>query len=197
MPKQTKTDLLRENLVLHTQVLDLETKLTRLTNNYNILKEQLTTLPNKIVVPIQGTNTGAKAPTQNLNTNGIENSDTRVRIPAGFTNPTAPTYNQLYRIASLLANFDYHPGDTYDASTKKNAAAFIDAFQKHLNSIPNDTDKPWRKYFMPNLKNPAKPIQLIGDEWKSARNLQLMELLHKALLKYNVELPEPDMKEGN
>ena len=29
------------------------------------LKQQITTLQNKIVVPIQGTNTGVKAPTQN------------------------------------------------------------------------------------------------------------------------------------
>ena len=151
------------------------------------LKQQITTLQNKIVVPIQGTNTGAKAPTHN-NTNGIENSDTRIRKPMHQPdqpdpNTIAPSYNQLAEIARLLATFSYRP--TIKVASMESASLYIQHYHNYL----NHTDpKPWRQYSIPDER--GNTIRLYGDDYKSAIGLQQTLLLNSYLKYFNIDMKE-------
>ena len=179
MSKQTKAQLQQENLILQQQIIDLQTQ-----------------LQNRIAVPITPNSTGATLPKANRNTDGVANSDTRVREPMHKPDQPdldtiAPSYLQLLKISNLLATFNYHPGTGYNASSMQHASDFIKAFNKHINALPNGA-KPYRIYTDPDNSE----IRLYGDDWKSARNLAAAILLAKSLIKYNVPNPN-DMKEEN
>ena len=78
----------------------------------------------------------------------------------------------------------------YNASSRQHADEFIKAFNKHISSIPKHGDKPYRVYTIQDPQDPTKTIRLYGDEWKSAKNLAVAEMLAKALIKYHVTKPE-------
>lgn len=154
------------------------------------LKQQITTLQNKIVVPIQGTNTGAKAPTQNKNTDGIQSIKEPEREPLHKPDQPdpdtiAPSYNQLAEIARLLATFSYRP--TIKVASMESASLYIQHYHNYLNHID---PKPWRQYSVPDER--GNTIKLYGDDYKSAIGLQQTLLLNYYLKYFNI-----DMKEEN
>lgn len=184
MPKQTKTDLLKENLVLHTQVLDLETKLTRLTNNYNILKEQLK--PHMIAQAIQSNNTPAKQEQhtyQPVHTDGINNSDERVRQPLHQMDPipkdpNPPSYKQLSKLAYYYATYKL-PLELINKHKPTNnleASFLLTDIHDYVNSIPY-ADRPFNDYSSV-VNNNTK------DELLAARQFKQQVTLCQLIAKY-------------
>ena len=184
MPKQTKTDLLKENLVLHTQVLDLETKLTQLTNNYNILKEQLK--PHIIAQAIQSNNPPAKQEQhtyQPVHTDGINNSDERVRQPLHEMDPiekepNPPSYKQLSKLAYYYATYrlPLEVINKHKPTNNLEASFLLTDIHTYVNSYPY-TDRPYNDY-------QSSVNRLSKDELMAARQIKQQITLCKLIAKY-------------
>ena len=184
MSKQTKADLLKENLVLHTQVLDLETKLTRLTNNYSILKEQLK--PHMIAQAIQPNNPPAKQEQhtyQPVHTDGINYSDERVREPLHQMDPiekdpNPPSYKQLSKLAYYYATYKL-PLELINKHKPINnpeAGLLLTDIHDYVNSIPYE-DRPFNDYSSV-VNNNTK------DELMAARQFKQQVTLCYLIAKY-------------
>lgn len=175
MSKQTKAQLQQENLILQQQILDLQTQ-----------------LQNRIAVPITPNSTGATLPKANRNTDGVANSDTRVREPMHKPDQPdldsiAPSYAQLLLLSTLRARHNYDLSKDHSPSSMQRASDYIQALQKLITKDPN-----FRTYQHPE----APDVNLYGDDWKHAVQYKTMDLLHRYQIKYNVPNPD-DMKEEN
>ena len=184
MPNKTKADLLKENLVLHTQVLDLETKLTRLTNNYNILREQLK--PHMIAQAIQPNNPPAKQEQhtyQPVHTDGINYSDERVREPLHQMDPiekdpNPPSYGKLSKLAYYYATYKL-PLELINKHKPINnleAGLLLTDIHDYVNSIPYE-DRPFNDY-------QSSVNRLSKDELMAARQIKQQITLCKLIAKY-------------
>lgn len=198
MPKQTKAQLQQEILDLQQQIKDLNTTVTRLTNNYNILKEQLK--PHMIAQAIQPNNPPAKQEQhtyQPVHTDGINNSDERVREPIHEMEPIAkapnpPSYKQLSKLAYYYATYKL-PLELINKHKPINdleAGFLLTDIHDYVNSIPYE-DRPFNDYQLkagkpdPNQATP-KPLlkQLTKDELMAARQFKQQATLCYLIAKY-------------
>ena len=184
MPNKTKAQLQQEILDLQQQVTDLNTQVTRLTNNNALLREQLK--PHMIAQAIQSNNTPAKQEQhtyQPVHTDGINNSDERVREPIHKMDPiekdpNPPSYKQLSKLAYYYATYKL-PLDIIERHRPTNnleASFLLTDIHTYVNSIPYK-DRPFNDYSSV-VSTDSK------DEFMAARQLKQQITLCKLIAKY-------------
>ena len=184
MPNKTKAQLQQEILDLQQQVTDLNTQVTRLTNNNALLREQLK--PHMIAQAIQSNNTPAKQEQhtyQPVHTDGINNSDERVREPIHKMDPiekdpNPPSYKQLSKLAYYYATYKL-PLDIIERHRPTNnleASFLLTDIHTYVNSIPYK-DRPFNDYSSV-VSTDSK------DEFMATRQLKQQITLCKLIAKY-------------
>ena len=184
MSNKTKAQLQQENLVLQQQIKDLNTTVTRLTNNNALLREQLK--PHMIAQAIQSNNPPAKQKQhtyQPVHTDGINNSDERVREPLHQMDPipkdpNPPSYGKLSTLAYYYATYKlplelinkHKPIDNLEAGF------LVTDIHDYVNSIPYE-DRPFNDYSSVVSTNSK-------DELLAARQFKQQITLCKLIAKY-------------
>lgn len=188
MPNKTKAQLQQEIKDLQQQNKDLITQVTRLTNNNNILREQLK--PHMIAQAIQSTNPPAKQEQhayKPVHTDGINNSDERVRQPIHQMDeipkdPNPPSYKQLAKLAYYYATYKL-PLELINKHKPTNnleASFLLTDIHDYVNSIPY-ADRPFNDYSSV-VNNNTK------DELLAARQFIQQTTLCKLIAKYGSTL---------
>ena len=181
---QTKAQLQQEIKDLQKQIEDLNTQVTRLTNNNALLREQLK--PHMIAQAITPNNTPAKQEqhtSQPVHTDGINNSDERVREPFHEMDPlpkepNPPSYKQLAKLAYYYATYklpldvisDHKPADNLEA------AILLTNIHSYVNSIPY-ANRPYNDY-------QSSVSRLTKDELMLARQFKQQATLCYLIAKY-------------
>ena len=184
MPNKTKAQLQQEILDLQQQIKDLNTTVTRLTNNNALLREQLK--PHMIAQAIQSNNPPAKQEQHTykpVHTDGINNSDERVREPLHQMDPipkdpNPPSYGKLSTLAYYYATYKlplelinkHKPIDNLEAGF------LLTDIHDYVNSIPYE-DRPFNDYSSV-VNNNTK------DELLAARQFKQQVTLCQLIAKY-------------
>ena len=184
MPNKTKAQLQQEILDLQQQIKDLNTTVTRLTNNNALLREQLK--PHMIAQAITPNNTPAKQEQhtyQPVHTDGINNSDERVREPLHQMDPipkdpNPPSYGKLSTLAYYYATYKlplklinkHKPIDNLEAGF------LVTDIHDYVNSIPYE-DRPFNDYSSVVNDNTK-------DELLAARQFKQQVTLCQLIAKY-------------
>ena len=153
MPNKTKAQLQQEILDLQQQIKDLNTNITRLTNNNALLREQLK--PHMIAQAIQSNNTPAKQEQhtyQPVHTDGINNSDERVREPIHKMDPiekdpNPPSYKRLSKLAYYYATYKLPLKliNKHKPTDNRKAGLLLTDIRMYVNSTPY-ADRPFNDY---------------------------------------------------
>ena len=184
MPNKTKAQLQQEILDLQQQVTDLNTQVTRLTNNNALLREQLK--PHMIAQAIQSNNTPAKQEQhtyQPVHTDGINNSDERVREPIHKMDPiekdpNPPSYKQLSKLAYYYATYRL-PLEVINRHKPVNnleASFLLTDIHTYVQSFPY-TERPYNDY-------QSSVNRLSKDELMAARQIKQQITLCQLIAKY-------------
>lgn len=184
MPNKTKAQLQQEILDLQQQIKDLNTNITRLTNNNALLREQLK--PHMIAQTIQSNNPPAKQEQhtyQPVHTDGINNSDERVREPIHKMDPiekdpNPPSYKQLSKLAYYYATYRL-PLEVINRHKPVNnleASFLLTDIHTYVQSYPY-TERPYNDY-------QSSVNRLSKDELMAARQIKQQITLCQLIAKY-------------
>ena len=189
MPNKTKAQLQQEILDLQQQIKDLNTTVTRLTNNNALLREQLK--PHMIAQAITPNNPPAKQEQhtyQPVHTDGINNSDERVRQPLHEMDPiekepNPPSYKQLSKLAYYYATYKLPLAiiERHRPANNLEASFLLADIHTYVNSIPYK-DRPFNDYS--SVVSTDSIDELTKDEYMAARQLKQQSTLCKLIAKY-------------
>ena len=187
MSNKTKAQLQQEILDLQQQIKDLNSLLTTTLNNSKLLSDKLTALRNanvhNVITPNNKPAKQEQHTYQPVHTDGINNSDERVRQPLHEMDPiekepNPPSYKQLSKLAYYYATYRlplevinrHKPVDNLEASF------LLTDIHMYVNSIPYE-DRPFNDY-------QSSVNRLSKDELMAARQIKQQITLCKLIAKY-------------
>lgn len=200
MSNKTKAQLQQEILDLQQQIRDLNSLLTTTLNNSKLLSDKLTALRNanvhNVITPNNKPAKQEQHTYQPVHTDGINNSDERVRQPIHQMDeipkdPNPPSYKQLAKLAYYYATYKL-PLELINRHKPVNnleASFLLTDIHTYVNSIPYK-DRPFNDYSSV-VSTDSK------DEFMAARQIKQQITLCKLIAKYGstTSCKEPFCKE--
>lgn len=200
MPNKTKAQLQQEILDLQQQIRDLNSLLTTTLNNSKLLSDKLTALRNanvhNVITPNNKPAKQEQHTYQPVHTDGINNSDERVREPIHKMDPiekdpNPPSYKRLAKLAYYYATYKL-PLDIIEKHKPVNnpeAGSLLTDIREYVQSFPY-TERPYNDY-------QSSVNRLSKDELMAARQIKQQITLCKLIAKYGstTSCKEPFCKE--
>ena len=192
MSNKTKAQLQQEILDLQQQIKDLNSLLTTSVNNSKLLNDKLIALQNanihNVITPNNSPAKQEQHTYQPVHTDGINNSDERVREPLHQMDPiekdpNPPSYKQLSKLAYYYATYrlPLEVINRHKPTNNLEASFLLADIHTYVNSIPYK-DRPFNDYS--SVVSTDSIDELTKDEYMAARQIKQQSTLCKLIAKY-------------